>query len=55
MKHRLEGWDQLVKLVEGQAGKIQQLRGARLVIGKVNTGDGSCLLSREAQYTRKSG
>jgi hypothetical protein len=51
VKRRLEGQDQLVKLVEGQAGKIQKLRGASLYIGKANTGYWWCLLSWEAQYT----
>ncbi len=30
LKRRLKGRDQLLKLVEGQAGEIQELRGARL-------------------------
>jgi hypothetical protein len=30
VKRRLKGRDQLLKLVEGQAGEIQELRGARL-------------------------
>src|SRR5712691_4392243 len=46
----LEGRDQLLKLVEGQAGEIQELRRARLQIGKPDTGHGWCLLSWEAQY-----
>src|SRR5262252_6362804 len=34
----LEGRHQLLKLVEGQAGHIQELRGASLQIGKSYTG-----------------
>jgi hypothetical protein len=32
-ERRLTGWNELVKLVEGQAGAIQQRRRARLPIG----------------------
>jgi len=38
LKRRLKGRDQLLKLVEGQAGEIQELRRARLHIGKLYTG-----------------
>jgi hypothetical protein len=38
LKRRLKGWDQLLKLVEGQAGEIQDFRRARLQIGKPYTG-----------------
>jgi hypothetical protein len=38
LERRLEGRDQLLKLVEGQAGAIQELRGASLQIGKAYTG-----------------
>ena len=37
VERRLEGRDQLLKLVEGQAGEIQELRGASLQIGKAYT------------------
>src|SRR6266446_1686645 len=51
LEGRLKGWDQLLKLVEGQAGEIQELRRARLHIGKLYTGHAWCLLLWEAQYT----
>src|SRR5262249_49328216 len=51
LERRLEGRHQLLKLVEGQAGQIQELRGAGLHIGKPYTGHLWCLLSWEAQYT----
>src|SRR5215471_20962354 len=51
LEGRLEGRKQLLKLVEGQAGEIQELRGAGLHIGKPDTGHLWCLLSWEAQYT----
>src|SRR6266436_575290 len=41
----LKGWDQLLKLVEGQAGEIQELRGARLQISKPYMGHPWGLLS----------
>ena len=47
----LEGRHQLLKLLEGQAGQIQELRGTGLHIGKPDTGPLWCLLAREAQYT----
>ena len=34
LERRLKGRDQLLKLVEGQAGEIQELCGARLQIGE---------------------
>ena len=34
LERRLEGRDQLLKLVEGQAGQIQELRGAGLHVGE---------------------
>src|SRR5262249_27129808 len=46
----LEGRDQLLKLVEGQTGEIQELQRAGLYIGKPDTGHLWYLLSREAQY-----
>jgi hypothetical protein len=33
LEGRLKGWDQLLKLVEGQAGQIQKLCGAVLHVG----------------------
>ena len=51
VKGGLEGRHQLLKLVEGQAGEIQKLRGASLQIGKSYTGHVWCLLSVEAQHT----
>src|SRR5215813_5166096 len=47
----LEGWDELLKLLEGQAGEIQELRGASLQLDKSYTGHGWCLLSVKAQHT----
>src|SRR2546426_183717 len=47
----LEGWNQLLKLVKGQAREIQELRGAGLHISEPYTGHTWCLLSWEAQYT----
>src|SRR6266851_3749921 len=46
----LKGRDELLKLVEGQAGEIQELRRAGLHSGKSYTGHVWCLLSWEAQY-----
>src|SRR3989442_11525812 len=51
LERRLKGRDQLLKLVEGQAGEIQELRGARLQVGKPSMDHPWCLLSWEAQYT----
>jgi hypothetical protein len=51
VERRLKRRDQLLKLVESQAGEIQELRGAGLQIGEPYTGHGWCLLSWEAQYT----
>jgi len=47
----LEGRDELLKLGEGQAGEIQELRRAGLQIGKPYTGHAWGLLSWEAQYS----
>jgi len=41
----LEGRDQLLKLVEGQAGEIQELHWAGLQVSEPYTGHGWCLLS----------
>jgi hypothetical protein len=43
--------DQLLKLVEGQTGEIQELGGACLHLGESYTGHLWCLLSWEAEYT----
>jgi hypothetical protein len=51
LEGRLEGRHQLLKLVKGQAGEIQELHRAELHIGKPYTGHVWCLLSWEAQYT----
>src|SRR5215831_6908026 len=50
LKRSLEGWDQLLKFVEGHTGEIQELRRARLQIGELYMGHRWCLLSWEAQY-----
>src|SRR5215211_7496108 len=42
----LEGWHQLLKLVERQAGEIQELRGASLQVSEPYTSHRTCLLSR---------
>src|SRR5262245_13723370 len=43
--------DQLLKLVEGHTGEIQELGRARLHIGESYTGHLWCLLLWEAEYT----
>src|SRR5882672_7719524 len=60
VERRLEGRDQLLKLVERQAGEIQDLHRAGLQLGKPYTSHGSCLLSlsrdiRGASYQKESG
>src|SRR5262249_12146417 len=60
LERRLKGRDQLLKLVERQAGEIQELCGARLQIGEPQTNHGSYLLSlsrdvRGASYQKESG
>jgi len=45
VERRLEGRDQLLKLVEGQAGEIQELHWAGLQVSEPYTGHGWCLLS----------
>ena len=47
----LERRKQLLKLVEGQAGAIQELCGTGLHIAKSYTGHTWCLLSAETQHT----
>jgi hypothetical protein len=42
----LEGWDQLLKLVERQAGQIQELRGTGLHVGELYTGSRGYLWER---------
>src|SRR5215510_2591611 len=44
LERRLKGWDEELKLVERQAGEIEELRGARLHIGEPDTGHLWCLL-----------
>src|SRR5262249_9636837 len=56
----LEGWDQLLKLVERQAREIQERHRAGLQLGKPYTSHGLCLLSRYrdlrgASYQKESG
>ena len=51
LERRLEGRDEELKLVERQAGEIEELCRAGLHIGELDTGHTSCLLSWEAQYT----
>jgi hypothetical protein len=51
VERRLEGRDEELKLVERQAGEIEELCRAGLHIGELLTGHMWCLLSREAQYT----
>ena len=51
LERRLKGRDEALKLVERQAGEIEELCRAGLHIGELDTGHTSCLLSREAQYT----
>src|SRR5215831_16989676 len=60
VKRRLKGRDELLKLVEGHTGEIQELCGARLQIGEPYTSHESCLLSlsrdvRGASYQKESG
>src|SRR6266568_8931391 len=50
LERRLKGRDQLLKLGEGQAGEIQELRRAGSHLGKSYIGHSCCLLSWEAQY-----
>ena len=51
LERGLEGRDQLLKLVEGHAGHIEELQRAGLRLGEPSTGHRGCLLSWEAQYT----
>src|SRR5712691_3211836 len=60
VERRLDGRDQLLKLVERQAREIQELHRAGLQLGKPYTSHGSCLLSlsrdiRGASYQKESG
>src|SRR5262245_22303248 len=50
LERRLEGRDEQLKLVEGQTGEIQELRGTGLQIGELHMGHRWYLLSWEAQY-----
>src|SRR5437764_5162399 len=51
VERRLEGRDQLLKLVKGHAGHIQERCGAGLHVGEPDTGHLWCLLSIETQHT----
>src|SRR5499433_601558 len=51
LERRLKGRDEELKLVERQAGEIEELCRARLHIGELDTGHTWGLLSWEAQYT----
>jgi hypothetical protein len=60
VERRLEGRDQLLKLVERQAREIQELYRAGLQRGEPSTSHGACLLSRSrdirgASYQKESG
>jgi hypothetical protein len=48
---RLKGRDEALKLVERQAGQIQELCGMGLHINESYSGHTWCLLSVEAQHT----
>src|SRR5690348_7006006 len=48
---RLEGREQDLKLLQGQAGEIEELRGAGLHVSEPDTGHGSYLLSRHGSIT----
>jgi hypothetical protein len=55
----LKGWDEDLKLLDSQAGEIQELCGARPQIGEPYTSHESCLLSlscdvRGASYQKES-
>src|SRR5690242_19771074 len=54
LERRLEGRDQDLKLLQGQAGEVQELRRAELHVSEPNTGHGSCLLSRHGSITDTS-
>jgi hypothetical protein len=51
VERRLEGWDERLKLVEGQAGQIQELQRAVLHVGALYMCHEWCLLCREAPHT----
>jgi hypothetical protein len=51
LERRLEGRDQDLKLLESEAGHIQERRGARLHIDTPQTGHKGSLLLLEVQYT----
>src|SRR5438876_7378901 len=51
VERRLKGWKELLKLVEGQTGQIEELCGAGPHVGEPYTGHTWCLLSWETQYT----
>ena len=51
LERDLKGWDELLKLVKGQTGQIEELHGAGLYVGELDTDHPGCLLSWETQYT----
>ena len=51
VERRLKEWDELLKLVEGQAGQIQELRGTGLHVGKLSTPQRDASFSLKVQYT----
>jgi hypothetical protein len=51
LERGLKGWDQLLKLVYGETGQIQDLRRAGLEIGEPSCAHSCGLLSLETQYT----
>src|SRR5262249_6986238 len=61
LERRLEGWDQLLKLVQRQAREIQELYRTGLQLGEPYTCHGSCLLllycevRGGASYQKESG
>src|SRR4051794_26365715 len=54
LERRLEGRDQDLKLLQGQAGEVQKLRRAGLHVSEPDTGHGSCLLSRHPSIRNAS-
>jgi hypothetical protein len=51
LERGLKGRDQLLKLLHGETGQVQDRRGAGLEIGESSRAQGDGLLSSEAQYT----
>jgi hypothetical protein len=54
LERRLEGRDQGLKLLQGQTGEVQELRGAGLHVSEPYSSHGSCLLSRHGSITDAS-